>query len=480
MTFNNAAIAFPAVTLTNSGSLVATAGGAISQAGAIVVPGTASFTAGSNTINLTTNGASNSFTGAITLSNSGANAVTLTNSIATVLAASTVGNNLTIVSGGALSQTGALVVPGTSSFSAGTNAINLTTNGTSNSFTGAITLSNSGANTVTLTNSIATVLAASTVGNNLTIVSGGAISQTGALVVPGTSSFSAGSNTINLTTNGTSNSFTGAITLSNSGANAVTLTNSIATSLAASTVGGNLTIISGGNISQTGALVVPGTSSFSAGAHAIDLTTNGASNSFTGAITLSNSGAFAVTLTNSIATVLAASTVGNNLTIVSGGNISQTGALVVPGTSSFSAGAHAIDLSTNGTSNNFTGAVSLSNSGAFAVTLTNSGALVVGTVNVGQALSLTAGGSITQTGVITATGGATTLAVTAAASDILLGSQANDFGTSAWVFGGTKSNIRDVSIRNINAGAVLPSFTGLTSLRNLTVTLIMRRLLSLH
>ncbi len=111
---------------------MAVAGGAISQTGALVVPGTASFTAGSNTINLTTNGASNSFTGAITLSNSGANAVTLTNSIATVLAASTVGNNLTIVSGGALSQVGALVVPGTSSFNAGSNAINLTTNGTSN------------------------------------------------------------------------------------------------------------------------------------------------------------------------------------------------------------------------------------------------------------------------------------------------------------------------------------------------------------
>ncbi len=85
--------------------------------------------------------------------------MTLTNSVATVLAASTVGNNLTIVSGGALSQTGALVVPGASSFSAGTNAINLTTNGASNSFTGAITLSNSGAKAVTLTNDIATSLA---------------------------------------------------------------------------------------------------------------------------------------------------------------------------------------------------------------------------------------------------------------------------------------------------------------------------------
>ena len=60
-------------------------------------------------------------------------------------------------------------------------------------------------------------------------------------------------------------------------------------------------------------------------------------------------------------------------------------------------------------------------------------------------LSLTAGGSITETGVITATGGTTTVAVTAASSDILLGTQANDFGTSALVFGGTQSNIRDVS-----------------------------------
>ena len=73
------------------------------------------------------------------------------------------------------------------------------------------------------------------------------------------------------------------------------------------------------------------------------------------------------------------------------------------------------------------------------------------------------------TGVITAAGGTTTLAVTAAGSDILLGTQANNFGASAPVFGGTVSNIRDVSLRNTNAGATLPSFAGLTGLRNLTV-----------
>ncbi len=70
---------------------------------------------------------------------------------------------------------------------------------------------------------------------------------------------------------------------------------------------------------------------------------------------------------------------------------------------------------------------------------------------------------------ITATNGITSLAATAANTDILLNTEPNDFGTTAWVFNGTTANVRDVAIRNINAGAVLPSFSGLTSLRNLTV-----------
>ena len=226
---------------------------------------------------------------------------------------------------------------------------------------------------------------------------------------------------------------------------------------------GNLSALAGGAITETGALTVTGTSSFTAGGNPITLTQ---ANSLTGAITFSNSGANNVSLTNSIATVLAASTVGQNLTITSSGAISETGALTVPGTSSFSASANAITLTQ---SNNFTGAVSLSNSSTNNVSVINSGALVIGLSSIGENLSLTAGGSISETGVITATGGTTTVAVTAPTSDILLGTQANNLGTSALVFGGAQSNIRDVSLRNTNAGAILPSFTGLTNLRNLTL-----------
>ena len=376
------------------------------------------------------------------------------------------GGNLSAIAGGAITQTGTITVPGTASFNAGGNAINLSTNGSSNSFTGAVTLDNTGANNVSLNDNIALILALSSIGQNLNITANGSITQTGTLTVSGTASFNAGANAIDLSTNGGSNSFTGAVTLLNSGTNNVTLNNNRALILAASTVGQNLNITANGAITQTGTLTVPGTASFNAGANAIDLSTNGGSNSFTGAVTLLNSGTNNVTLNDNRALILAASTVGQNLNITANGAITQNGILTVPGTSSFNAGANAITLTQT---NAFTGAVALLNSGTNNVSLTNGIALQIGTSSIGQNLSLTAGGSISETGVITASGGTTTVAVTNPSSDILLGSQANNFGTSALVFGGTLADIRDVALRNVNAGAVLPSFTGLSNLRNLTL-----------
>ncbi|MEJ0068456.1 MAG: hypothetical protein WDO24_06735 [Pseudomonadota bacterium] len=66
--------------------------------------------------------------------------------------------NLSVTATGAISQTAALSAGGTSNFNAGANAITLTNAG--NSFTGAVTLSNSGANNVALQTSAALQLAA--------------------------------------------------------------------------------------------------------------------------------------------------------------------------------------------------------------------------------------------------------------------------------------------------------------------------------
>src|ERR1017187_8235793 len=101
------------------------------------------------------------------------------------------------VAGGAITQTGVATVPGTSSFTAGANVITLTQN---NALTGAVSLSNSGANNVSLTNALATVLGASSVGSGtVAVVSTGAITQNGVFTeAAGTASFSAGANAIPL------------------------------------------------------------------------------------------------------------------------------------------------------------------------------------------------------------------------------------------------------------------------------------------
>ena len=403
--------------------------------------------------------------------------------------------SLSVTSGtGAITQTAPItqVGAGTVSFNAGANAITLTQ---SNTFTGVVSLANSGANDVALTNSGALALGASTIGRNLTLIAGGSITETGAITANGgTTSLAVTVAGSDLLLGGQANDFGtvapvfGAVladirdvSLRNTNAGAVlpsfagltslrnlTLSfDNAAMSLPALTLtnAGSLAVTAGGAITQTGVATVPGTSSFTAGANVITLTQN---NALTGAVSLSNSGANNVSLTNALATVLGASSVGSGtVAVVSTGAITQNGVFTeAAGTASFSAGANAITLGQN---NDFTGAVSLTNSGANNVAVTNSVALAVGASTVGKNLSLTAGGSITETGAITAAGGTTTLAVTAAGSDILLGSQANNLGVAAPVFGGVAANIRDVSLRNINAGAILPSFAGLTNLRNLTL-----------
>ena len=142
----------------------------------------------------------------------------------------TVGGNLTTVSTGAVGQTGALAVTGTSGINAGTGDVTLTG---ANNFGGTATVT--GANvSLNDTNDLTAVLTASgnstlvaagnlavsgttvdlsttttganhstsfgdpTVGGNLTTVSTGAVGQTGALVVAGTTSINAAGQTVTL------------------------------------------------------------------------------------------------------------------------------------------------------------------------------------------------------------------------------------------------------------------------------------------
>src|SRR5262249_30120416 len=151
----------------------------------------------------------------------------------------------------------------------------------------------------------------------------------------------------------------------------------------ASTVGGNLTLNVVGISEVAGAsLAVTGTSAFNAGAGPIALANAG--NDFTGAVSLNNSGANDVAVTDANAIVLGASNVGSGtLTVTATGanSITQTGAIVQAagaGAASFTTGNGPIVLTQ---ANDFTGPVSATDSGASAISITDVNALTLGTVN---------------------------------------------------------------------------------------------------
>ncbi|MEI6107163.1 MAG: filamentous hemagglutinin N-terminal domain-containing protein, partial [Opitutae bacterium] len=370
------------------------------------------------------------------------------------------GANVTVTTTSTGSGTGNIDVTDTIAY----NSLNALTLTAGNNLTISSAINNSGAGALTFNSSGITSLGASVTGSAVTFNNTAALTQSLGTVT---------ATTLNLT--GAGNVGTGGarlatdvgtLVLSKSGGNTfISETSGLA--LQGSTAG-NLDVTASGSITQAAALSITGTTILNAGANVITLTDP--ANDFTGAVSLNNSGANAVAVTDTNAIVLGTSGVGTGTLAVTGVGITQTGAITQAasaGAATFNGGAGVITLTQ---SNDFTGAVSLNNSGANDVAVTDTNALALGTSSVGQALALTAGGSITQTGAITATGGATTVTVTVAGSDILLGTQANNLGSAVPVFGGTVSNIRDVSLRNINAGAVLPSFTGLTNLRNLTLT----------
>ena len=456
MVSGTGALALPATTVT--GNVTATMAGALTQTGALIVPGNSSFSAGANPITL--NNAANNFTGTVALSNSGANNVALTDVNALALAASSVGSGtLSVTASGAITQTGAVVQAagaGTASFSAGAGPITL--NNAANNFTGAVGLSNSGANNVALTDVNALALAASSVGSGtLTVIANGAITQTGAVVqaaAAGVASFSAGANPITL--NNAANDFTGAVNLSNSGANLVQVSDTNSIQLGTLAIGGGLTVSAGSGITQTAvAITVPGAAVLTAGAGPITLTTAG--NDFQSTVALSNSGANNVAVTDVNALALAASSVGSGtLTVIANGAITQTGAVVQAagaGIASFSAGANPITL--NNAANDFTGAVNLSNSGANLVQVSDTNSIQLGTLAIGAGLTVSAGSGITQTAVAITVPGAAILS--AGAGPITLTTAGNDFQSTVAL---TNSGANNVALTDVNALALAASSVG--------------------
>jgi hypothetical protein len=418
-------------------SVISTAAGpttTINQTGGVLsVTGNSTFTAaGGNSISV---GQANTFTGTVSFAaSSGSLAnVTVRDTTALDLGAITLTGSLTAISGGAVTDSGALVIGGTTSVSAPGQNITLDN---ANKFTGAVTLTGA---SVTLNNTVTPlVLGTGSVSGNLAVTSTTAITQFGAtfLTVDGNASFSAINALLvaqDITLNN-GNQFAGAVSLS--GAN-VAVTDAAGLILGTTTATGTFAATATtGNISQTGTLKVTGTSTFT-GANGVSITLDQSANVLTGIVTfVASAGNLGnVTLVDTTAVDLQALTLSGNLAITSGGLVTDSGVLTIGGTTMISAVGQDIILDS---ANLFTDAVSLAGGN---VAVRDAAGLLLGTTTATGTFNATAdAGNITQSGAISVTDASTFTAATGA--DITLGNSANTFtGAVTFASAGTLSDI---------------------------------------
>ena len=233
------------------------------------------------------------------------------------MAVACIGSNGSVEPGGigAITQSGAIDADLTASFTAGANAITLTN--ASNDFSGAVSLSNSGSNDVSLTDANALDLGTVGVGQNLAITASGAITDSGVVTVAGTTSFdnSGGSDAaIDL---GSSSTYTGNVSFTTDAGSDVTITDNSAFAIQSGLNVNNLSITSTGSVTDLGDLDIDGTLTVSAAGQTVDLS-GGGSNDITGGVTLTGA---AVTLGDSSATAIAGITATGALSVTSGGAI---------------------------------------------------------------------------------------------------------------------------------------------------------------
>ncbi len=362
------------------GNFTLLAGGAITQTGAIAA-GALNVSTTTGAITLTNSG--NSF-GPLTVTTHGSDAASIYDSTALSVASATIGGGLTLSAGAAITQTGAITA---TSLNVSTTAGDITLTNSGNAF-GPLTVSTKGSDNATLYELPALVVASADVGGTLTLTTGGAISQTGAIVA-GSLNVATTSGAITLTDSG--NAF-GGLTLSTKGSDGASIFDSAALSIASATVGGDFTLSGGGAIGQTGAITA---ASLDVSNTSGDITLTSSGNAF-GPLTVSSKGDAAINELTAL--VVTGANVGGGLTLSAGGPITQTGAITAGGLT-VSTATGAITLTNAG--NSF-GSLSVTTHGSDAATFFDATAVAIAGANVGGGLTLTAGGAVSETGAITA------------------------------------------------------------------------------
>ncbi|MEK9627603.1 MAG: hypothetical protein VW455_01130, partial [Nitrospinota bacterium] len=486
VTIDNGTTALNLGTVSVGQNFTATSGGGITDSGVITVAGTGTFVTDVDDIDIVLD-SSNAITGALTFTtqtaggngadvtfNNGSTAIslaafttegnlTLETTQAIDVQAHTVNGNLSVTSSsGAISQTGALTVSGTSSFSAGSGqGISLAT--TTNALTGSVSLANSGAADIAIDNGTTALnLGTVTAGQNFSATSGGGISDSGVITVAGTSQFTSdvAGQTITLDS---VNAMTGAVSITHTGAADVAIDNgTTALNLGTISVGQNFSATSGGGITDSGVITVAGTSSFTADVADQAITLDTTTNAMTGAVSFSTLGTSGnVTVDNGTTALnLGTVTANGNLSVTGGGGITDSGVITVSGTSSYNSDVAGQVITLDTTTNAMTGAVSITHTGAANVTIDNGvTALNLGTVSVGQNFSATSGSPISQSGSLTVAGTATFTTDTGD-TNITLDNTSNAItGAITFITQSSGTNNADITLDNGSTAISLAGFT---------------------
>ena len=195
-----------------------------------------------------------------------------------------------------------------------------------NDFQGAVSLSNSGSNDVTIDDANDLVLGTvSIAAGNLNVDNAGTITQTGVVSVGGNTVLdnSDGDNA-DITLTNASNAFTGTVTFTTDSGSDISITDTTAFDLVALTAN-TLTVNAGGAVTDSGTLAIPGATTISASGQ--DITLDEAASTF-GTLALTGAN---VAVTEAGATDLGASTVSGTLGITSGGAVTDSGTLAITG-----------------------------------------------------------------------------------------------------------------------------------------------------
>ncbi|WP_218082674.1 CHAT domain-containing protein [Anthocerotibacter panamensis] len=371
------------------GVLSATAtNGDIQDSGNVVVGGSANFTTVASDASIALN--SLNVAGPITL-NTGSNA-TIVNVNGVNLAASNVGGVLSATAtSGDIQDSGNVVVGGSANFT--TVASDASIELDSLNIAGPIALNTGNNGNATIVNANGVNLAASNIGGVLSATAtSGNITESGAVQVTGDSSFTV-ANGASILLDNANNTFGGTVNFASTGTlRDITIADTTALNLQALRLTGDLDVAAAG-ITSSGALVVGGTTTLAAGGN--NITLSNSNNNFS---TVSVTSGRDVTLADLDSLDLGASNLTGNLSLTAAG-ITDSGALVVGGTATLAAGNNDITLDQGENNFNTVSVVSGRN-----VTLVDADALNLGTFNVANNLTLQAGGAVTQTGGITATG----------------------------------------------------------------------------